>query len=45
MSDSYQGATKGELLSAPLARRVAATSASPARRDAVEQILSEGSQQ
>lgn len=35
MSDSYRGATKGELLGAPLARRVAAMSASsctPARR-------------
>jgi hypothetical protein len=29
VSDSYRGATKGELLGAPLARRVAATSASP----------------
>ena len=29
MSDSYRGAAKGELLGAPLARRVAATSASP----------------
>src|ERR1700722_1137850 len=34
VSDSYRGATKGELLGAPLARHVAATSASPARRGA-----------
>jgi hypothetical protein len=45
VSDSYRGATKGELLGAPLARRVAATSASPctlARRGSAQLGLAAG---